>query len=154
VGGAGYALRSIDAVKAAQALHATDDQMARFVTEYWRGPVIVTRWGRINWRNPYAVAPMPPPSRIIPEAAQIAQAEAEVAQRGIGLALLFDGGGVVEPPTWRKVARLAARRLGAGDTNFGITLYAVTEADIPRIRDALREFAPSVPPISVLEMLD
>ena len=152
LGGAGYTLRSIDAVKSAQALHATDDQIARFVTEYWRGPVMVTRWGRINWRNPYVVAPMPPPSLAIPEAVQIARAEAEAARRGIGLALLFDGGGVVEPPAWRPVARLAARRIGAGDTNYGITLYAVTEADVPRIRAALRDFAPTVPPVTVLEM--
>ncbi|WP_380066458.1 hypothetical protein [Dankookia sp. GCM10030260] len=152
IGGAGYTLRSIDAVKSAQALHATDDQMARFVTEYWRGPVMVTRWGRINWHNPYVVAPMPAPSRAIPESVQIAQAEAEAARRGIGLALLFDGGGTVEPPSWRPVARLAARRIGAGETNFGITLYAVTEADVPRIQAALRDFAPSVPPITLLEM--
>lgn len=153
LGGAGYALRSIDAVKAAQALHATDDQMARFVTEYWRGPVIVTRWGRINWRNPYAVAAMPPPSRLVPDAVQIAEAEAEAARRGIGLALLYDGGGTVEPPAWRRVARLAARRIGAGDTNYGITLYAVTEAAVPQIQAALRDFAPTVPAVTVLQVL-
>jgi hypothetical protein len=152
LGGAGYALRSIDAVKSAQALHATDDQIARFVTEYWREPVMVTRWGRINWRNPNVVAPMPAPSRAIPDAVQIAEAEAEAARRGIGLALLYDGGGTVEPPAWRPVARLAARRIGAGDTNYGITLYAVTEADVPRIQAALRDFAPTVPPITMLEM--
>ncbi|WP_431268605.1 hypothetical protein [Dankookia sp. P2] len=153
LGGAGYALRSIDAVKSAQALHATDDQMARFVTEYWRGPVMVTRWGRINWRNPNVVAPMPPPSVAIPEAVQIAQAEAEAARRGIGLALLYDGGGTVEPPAWHPVARLAARRIGAGETNSGITLYAVTGDDVPRIQAALRDFAPTVPAITMLEML-
>lgn len=153
LGGAGYALRSIDAVKSAQALHATDDQIARFVTEYWRGPVLVTRWGRINWHNPYVVAPMPTPSATVPEAVQIARAEAEAARRGIGLALLYDGGGTVEPPAWRKVARLAARRIGAGETNFGITFYAVTEAEVPRIQAALRNFAPTVPAVTVLEML-
>jgi hypothetical protein len=153
IGGAGYGLRSIDAVKSAQALHATDNQIARFVTEYWRGPVMVTRWGRINWRNPYVVAPMPPPTRAVPEAVQIAQAEAEAERRGIGLALLYDGGGTVEPPAWRPVARLAARRIGAGDTNYGITLYAVTADDVPRIQAALRDFAPSVPPVTVLQML-
>ena len=77
---------------------------------------------------------------------QIAEAEAEAARRGIGLALLYDGGGTVEPPAWRPVARLAARRIGAGDTNYGVTLYAVTEADVPRIQAALRDFAPTVPP--------
>ncbi len=152
LGGAGYALRSIDAVKAAQALHATDNQMARFVTDYWRGPVIVTRWGRINWRNPHVVAAMPPPTRLVPDAVQIQQAEAEAARRGIGLALLYDGGGTVEPPFWEPVARLAARRIGAGDTNFGITLYAVTPEAGPRIRAALAEFAPTVPAVTVLEI--
>jgi hypothetical protein len=113
---------------------------------------MVTRWGRINWRNSQVVAPMPAPSQAIPEAVQIAEAEAEATRRGIGLALLFDGGGTVEPPAWRPVARLAARRIGAGDTNYGITLYAVTEADVPRIQAALRDFAPTVPPITLLEM--
>ena len=153
VGGAGYALRSIDAVKAAQALHATDDQMARFVTEYWRGPVLVTRWGRINWRNPYHVAAMPPPSKSVPEAVQVAEAEAEATRHGIGLALLYDGVGTVEPPAWLPVAKLAARRIGAGDTNFGVTLYAVSEADVPRIQAALHDFASTVPRVTVLKML-
>lgn len=153
IGGAGYALRSVDAVKAAEALHATDDQMARFVTEYWRGPVMVTRWGRINWRNPWPVAAMPTPSRNVPDDVQIRQAEEEAERRGIGLALLYDGGGTVEPPFWEPVARLAARRLGAGDTNFGITLYAVTPEAVPRIRAALAAFAPTVPAVTALEML-
>jgi hypothetical protein len=50
------------------------------------------------------------------------------------------------------VARLAARRIGAGDTNFGITLYAVTPEAGPRIRAALAEFAPTVPAVTVLEI--
>jgi len=84
---------------------------------------------------------------------QIAEAEVETASRGIRLALLYDGGGTVEPPAWRPVARLAARRIGAGDTNYGITLYAVTEAAVPAIRAALRDFAPTVPDVTVLEIL-
>jgi hypothetical protein len=96
---------------------------------------------------------MPPPSRLVPDAVQIAEAEAEAARRGIGLALLYDGGGTVEPPAWRRVARLAARRIGAGDTNYGITLYAVTEAAVPQIQAALRDFAPTVPAVTVLQVL-
>ena len=72
--GAGYAFRTVDAVKAAWTMHRLDDQAWRFVVEEWRGPIVATRYGRLNWRNPYYAGALP--------AAGLGAEATELARRG------------------------------------------------------------------------
>jgi hypothetical protein len=142
--GAGYALRTVDAVKSAHAMQLVGGTVRQFLVEDWRAPVAVTRYGMLSWRNPWTTEPIEAPPRGGPPGSRPGSAEADarqlaanvVARHNIRLAVLDPESAALAPEGWEKVAEF---RLPHGD-QLGFDLYAVNRESREAILAALERF--------------
>jgi hypothetical protein len=134
--GAGYALRTVDAVKGAHAMQAVSGTLRQFVIEEWRGPVAVSRYSWLSWRNPWPVEPV----EFGPFADSAAEgrlgAAAVAARHDIRLAILDPNLEATVPSGWEKVAEIRF----VGDNLLGYDFYAVRPERCAAILAMLERF--------------
>ena len=140
---------------APRAIHLQQAQMGRFAGDFLKAPIAVNDIGRVSWaHDPYVL-----------DLWGLGSAEARriratpgipapdgwagdlVARHGIGYALVYDawiGTGI--GADWRAVAHLKMDNPNGGIGAFDVTFYAADAAHEQPLREAVRAFAPTLPP--------
>jgi hypothetical protein len=145
-----FVVRLRDVSSRAEDIYLQQHQMARFVQEYWKGPVAVNDLGQISYDNPFYVLDLWGLASRDALAARARHTSVnwmdDVArEHGVGLAMLYLGwfGGV--PTNWTEIGTLRVREpvlvLGKSE----VQIFATSAAAIAPARAALARFAPSVP---------
>ncbi|MCB2094979.1 MAG: hypothetical protein H6901_06375 [Rhodobacteraceae bacterium] len=137
-----------------RAIHLQQAQMARFVHDFFKAPVAVNDLGWVSWNNDRFVldlwglgsqevrhiffAPEPPPQ---------GWADALVKEHDVRAALIYDSWFLPAiGPDWVRLGGLTM------DGNWGVlggwevSFYATTAEAAPELREAMRAFAPTLPP--------
>ncbi len=155
--GAGYVIRTADAVPAAGNVLDQQRTMRLFVLREWRQPFATNHPGLVNWRNPY---PMLELSGLGSYAARLGAqggdpdwADKLARRQGVALAMLYDNAIPLAPPAaWQPVARLVLRGRVVTAVGPSITFYATRPEAVEELRAALARFAPEVPAGARLEL--
>lgn len=125
-------------------------QMHRFARDYWQGPVGVNDLGQVAYDNDHYVLDLwglgSQEARHVRWEAAPGWLDALARGHDVDLAMFYPRwfSGQV-PSGWTAVARLVLleRRVSAG--GHAVTLYATRPEAVPRIREALVRFAPTLP---------
>ncbi len=144
-----------------RAIHLQQAQMARFAQDYVAVPVVVNDLGRVAWGNPDYVLDIwglgsseareirfgvekPAPGWAAPLA----------AEHGAQLAMIYDEWfGTAVGPDWVHVATLEMLKPKGALGDWEVSFYATDPAYEADIRAKLAEFAPTLPPDSVLTFI-
>lgn len=135
-----------------RAVHLQQAQMARFAQDFAREPVAVNDLGRVVWSNPDYVLDLwglasDRARRIrIDDGAPAGWAGVLTAERGVRLAMVYDrwigpGAGA----DWQRLATLTMVSPRGVLGGYEVAFYATDPAAAPKLREALRAFAPTLP---------
>ncbi len=135
-----------------RAVHLQQAQMARFAQDFAREPVAVNDLGRVVWNNPDYVLDLwglasDRARRIrIDDGAPAGWAGMLTAERGVRLAMVYDrwigpGAGA----DWQRLATLTMASPRGVLGGYEVAFYATDPAAAPKLREALRAFAPTLP---------
>jgi hypothetical protein len=149
---AGYVLTTLRTPRAAHEVYLQQFQMHRFATEFWNRPVAVNDLGWVAYGNPNYVLDL---WGLGSEVARVARAKAGsdaawmerlVQQHHVGLAMIYAAWFPQRPTDWVELAtlKLNGPPVIAGDRT--VTFFATTPATRAELENALRRFAPTLPP--------
>ena len=149
--GAGYVIRTADAVPAAGNVLDQQYTLRRFVVQAWRQPFATNHPGLVNWRNPYPMLELSGlgsyAARLGAQGGEPDWADKLVHQHGVALAMLYDNAIPRTPPAaWQPVARLVLRNRVVTAVGPSITFYATRPGAAGEIHAALEAFRPGLPP--------
>lgn len=142
----------------ARGIHEQQEQMGRFVREFYRSPVGVNDLGLVTYRNPSYVLDLFGLGSEEVRKAKLAghygpdEMAAMVAAHQVGLVMIYDSWfprGL--PAEWRKVAVLHAERVSAAEGK--VSFYRTPHADPVALAGALQAFKPTLPSRTSLEIL-
>ncbi len=155
---AGYVLTTLLTPRATHEIYLQQFQMHRFATEFWHMPVAVDDLGWVSYGNPNYVLDL---WGLGSEAARVARAKAGsgaiwmeqlVQQHHVGLAMIFTSWFPARPADWVELATLTLddRPVAAGDRT--VTFFATNPGARVELENALKRFAPTVPPGATLAL--
>ncbi|MFZ1727806.1 MAG: hypothetical protein WBO29_00725 [Albidovulum sp.] len=145
-----------------RAIHLQQAQTARFVHDFLKAPVAVNDLGWVSWRNDHFVLDLwglgSQEVRHIffaPEAPPQGWADPLVKEHGVQAALIYDSW--FQPaigPDWVRLGELTMDGnwgvLGGWDVSF----YATSADSVPDVLNAMRAFAPTLPPDAHLSITE
>lgn len=164
----GYVRTTLETSRAADEIYLQQFQMHRFAVDFWRKPVAVNDLGWVSYGNPSYVLDIvglgSDAARVAREKARsgrrpvdlnplfatptddVAWMERLVQQHHVEFAMIYTAWFPRQPSDWTEVATLKLDRqiVAAGDRT--VTFFATTSAAVPALEDALKRFAPTLPP--------
>jgi len=148
--------------RAGQNLYLQQQQFTRFVQDYWQDSVAANDIGLVSWKNPHAVYDLyglgseemrqlrksGPHGLWAP-----ATMDAYLRRHHVGLAIIYEAWFENErPQNWTRVARLSFNRPAVSASDNEVSFFLTDPAQEEKLRNALRRWAPTLPPAAILEM--
>ena len=162
----GYVRTTLLTARAADEIYLQQFQMHRFAVDFWRKPVAVNDLGWVSYGNPNYVLDI---VGLGSEAARMARAKARsgplpenpifgtasdgvawmdqlVQQHNVDCVMIYTAWFPRQPTDWTEVATLKLDRQNFAAGNRTVTFFATTPAAVAGLEDALKRFAPTLPP--------
>lgn len=134
---------------ASASIYRQQQQMHRFVHEFWRGPVAANDIGALSYRNEDYVLDLwglgsEDVRRLRASGAQDWMGDL-VSRRNVDVALIYEEWFPDRPAPWRRVARLVLQGPVKAVAYESVAFYATRSEATDRVCAALRAFAPTLP---------
>lgn len=158
--GGPYLLALEDVPRSCRNTYEQQFQMHRFVREFHQGPVAVNDLGLVSYRNPHYVLDLwglgsERVRSLAQDGLAPAEVEALVKERGIGLAMVYEGPLADSlPADWVCVARMRVSGPRVVLRVNHVEFFATSAEAAATVRQQLHAFQPTLPPGVHLEIFD